>query len=155
MALKDKKVLVLGLGDTGLSALRWLAAQGAILSVADTRENPPGIDALKAELPNVKIHTGLAMEIPDGTCALVLPRSGIASKKNLAPINAPGLCDSDYRGEYMVALHNYGNVPQIVTPGERIAQVVFINYLSAAFEQVNSLEDTDRGTNGFGSTGTK
>ena len=58
MALKDKKVLVLGLGDTGLSALRWLAAQGAILSVADTRENPPGIDALKAELPNVKIHTG-------------------------------------------------------------------------------------------------
>ena len=104
---------------------------------------------------NVKIHTGLAMEIPDGTCALILPRSGIASKKNLAPINAPGLCDSDYRGEYMVALHNYGNVPQIVTPGERIAQVVFINYLSAAFEQVNSLEDTDRGTNGFGSTGTK
>ena len=58
MALKDKKVLVLGLGDTGLSALRWLAAQGAILSVADTRENPPGIDAIKAELPNVKIHTG-------------------------------------------------------------------------------------------------
>lgn len=104
---------------------------------------------------NVKIHTGLAMEIPDGTCALVLPRSGIASKKNLAPINAPGLCDSDYRGEYMVVLHNYGNVSQIITPGERVAQVVFINYLSAAFTIVNSLEESDRGTNGFGSTGMK
>ena len=58
IALKDKQVLVLGLGDTGLSALRWLHAQGARLSVADTRDNPPGIEALKAELPEVSIHTG-------------------------------------------------------------------------------------------------
>jgi UDP-N-acetylmuramoylalanine--D-glutamate ligase len=77
IALKDRKVLVLGLGETGLSALRWLAAQGARLSVADTRDNPPGLDALKAELPNVTIHTGAFKAITFANVDLIVASPGV------------------------------------------------------------------------------
>ncbi len=101
------------------------------------------------------IHTGLAMEIPTELVGLVYARSGLASKKGLAPANKVGVIDSDYRGEIMVALHNHGTVPQTVSDGERIAQIVFAPFYAADFNVVDELEDTVRGAGGFGSTGTK
>ena len=101
------------------------------------------------------IHTGIAMEIPEGLVGLVYARSGLASKRGLAPANKVGVIDSDYRGEIMVALHNHGNLPQTVADGERIAQIVFTPYMSADFQVVDELSDTVRGEGGFGSTGRK
>lgn len=101
------------------------------------------------------IHTGIAMEIPEGLVGLVYARSGLACKRHLAPANKVGVIDSDYRGEIMVALHNHSNEPQTVADGERIAQIVFAPYYTASFEVVDELSDTVRGIGGFGSTGTK
>ncbi len=101
------------------------------------------------------IHTGIAMEIPEGLVGLIFARSGLASKKDLAPANKVGVIDSDYRGEIMVALHNHGTVERTVANGERIAQIVFTPYMSADFVEVDELSDTVRGAGGFGSTGTK
>ena len=103
----------------------------------------------------VLIHTGIAMEIPEGYAGLVYARSGLASKKGLAPANKVGVIDADYRGEIMVALHNHGTQPQTVEPEERIAQLVITPYIVGAFHQVDELGDTVRGTGGFGSTGRK
>ena len=99
------------------------------------------------------IHTGLAMAIPEGLVGLIYARSGLASKKGLAPANKVGVIDSDYRGEIMVALHNHGTVAQTVAHGERIAQIVFAPYLAADFTVTEELDDTVRGAGGFGSTG--
>ena len=99
------------------------------------------------------IHTGLAMQIPEGLVGLIYARSGLASKKGLAPANKVGVIDSDYRGEIMVALHNHGTIPQTISDGERIAQIVFAPYYAAEFSVVDELDDTTRGTGGFGSTG--
>ena len=101
------------------------------------------------------IHTGVAMEIPEGLVGLVFARSGLASKRSLAPANKVGVIDSDYRGEIMVALHNHSDIPQSVDAGERVAQIAFVPYVTACFEEVPELEDTTRGAGGFGSTGTK
>lgn len=101
------------------------------------------------------IHTGIAMEIPEGLVGLVYARSGLASKRGLAPANKVGVIDSDYRGEIMVALHNHGLTAQSVEPGERVAQIVFAPFMTAEFAEVTSLSATVRGTGGFGSTGTK
>ena len=101
------------------------------------------------------IHTGLAMEIPEGLVGLIYARSGLASKKGLAPANKVGVIDSDYRGEIMVALHNHGTEAQTVADGERIAQIVFAPYYAADFTVVEELNNTARGDGGFGSTGTK
>ena len=103
----------------------------------------------------VKIGTGLAMELPEGTAGLILPRSGLASKKGLAPINTPGLIDCDYRGEFIVALHNHSDIPQKIEAGERIAQLMIIPYIRCDFNRVDELDTTKRGEGGFGSTGTK
>lgn len=103
----------------------------------------------------VMIHTGLAAEIPEGYAGFVFARSGLASKRGLAPANKVGVVDSDYRGEWMVALHNHSNIPQTVAPKERIAQMVIMPYLTAQFMEVEELSDTVRGAGGFGSTGTK
>ena len=99
------------------------------------------------------VHTGLAMEIPEGLVGLIYARSGLASKRGLAPANKVGVIDSDYRGEIMVALHNHSAIPQVVTHGERIAQMVFAPYYTADFVLSDSLDDTTRGSGGFGSTG--
>ena len=99
------------------------------------------------------IHTGLAMEIPEGLVGLIYARSGLASKRGLAPANKVGVIDSDYRGEIMVALHNHGTAEQTVADGERIAQIVFAPYYAAEFTVVEELCDTARGEGGFGSTG--
>lgn len=101
----------------------------------------------------VLIPTGLSMEIPVGYAGLIYARSGLATKKGLAPANKVGVIDSDYRGEVMVALHNHGLEPQVVSPKERIAQLVVTPFLKVEFKEVNHLEDTERGTGGFGSTG--
>lgn len=103
----------------------------------------------------VLIHTGIAIEIPEGLVGLIYARSGLASKRGLAPANCVGVIDSDYRGELMVALHNHSSVAQVIESGERIAQLVIAPYISAVFAETHSLTDTDRGTGGFGSTGTK
>ena len=101
------------------------------------------------------IKTGISMEIPTGYAGLIYARSGLASKKGLAPANKVGVVDSDYRGEIMVALHNHSNEERQIENGERIAQFVITPYLKACFEEVDNLDDTERGENGFGSTGTK
>ena len=104
---------------------------------------------------SVLVHTGIAMEIPEGLVGLVYARSGLAAKRGLAPANCVGVIDSDYRGEIMVALHNHSEHAQTIENGERIAQLVIAPYVSAEFIEAQSLSDTDRGQGGFGSTGTK
>lgn len=101
------------------------------------------------------IHTGLSMEIPEGYAGLIYARSGLASKRGLAPANKVGVVDADYRGEIMVALHNHSNIEQKVGQGERIAQLVVTPFLKATFEESEALSSTVRGSGGFGSTGTK
>ena len=103
----------------------------------------------------VLIHTGVAIELPVGYVGLVYARSGLASKRGLAPANKVGVIDCDYRGEIMVALHNHGTVAQTVEKGERIAQLVITPYLTADFCEVHELTETVRGEGGFGSTGRK
>ena len=101
------------------------------------------------------VKTGLAMEIPEGYAGLIYARSGLASKRGLAPANKVGVVDADYRGEVMVALHNHSAVEQSVATGERIAQLVIAPFLKVEFEETETLSDTVRGAGGFGSTGTK
>lgn len=101
------------------------------------------------------IHTGISMEIPAGYAGLIYARSGLASKKGLAPANKVGVIDSDYRGEIMVALHNHSLTTARIEPGERIAQIVITPFLSAVFTEVDDLLPSARGANGFGSTGRK
>lgn len=99
------------------------------------------------------VHTGLAMEIPAGYAGLIYPRSGLASKRGLAPANKVGVVDPDYRGEFMVALHNHSLTAQTIEPGERIAQLVITPFITANFELTDELSETVRGEGGFGSTG--
>ena len=101
----------------------------------------------------VFVHTGLSFEIPEGFGGFIYARSGLASKKGLAPANKVGVVDADYRGEVMVALHNHSEVPQTVEPGERVAQLVIAPFLKAEFTVAEELSETVRGTGGFGSTG--
>ena len=103
----------------------------------------------------VLVHTGIAIELPIGYVGLVYARSGLASKKGLAPANKVGVIDCDYRGEIMVALHNHSASPQTVGVGERVAQMVFAPFYTAEPVEVDELSDTVRGAGGFGSTGTK
>lgn len=101
------------------------------------------------------VKTGISLEIPVGFAGLIYARSGLASKRGLAPANKVGVVDCDYRGEVMVALHNHSDIPQTVASGERIAQLVITPYVVAEFEETDELSETIRGEGGFGSTGTK
>lgn len=101
------------------------------------------------------VKTGLALELPQGFVGLIYARSGLATKRGLAPANKVGVIDCDYRGEVMVALHNHTDIPQSVAQGERIAQLVITPYVVAEFEEAEELSETVRGEGGFGSTGTK
>lgn len=100
------------------------------------------------------MHTGIAVAIPEGYVGLIYARSGLASKRHLAPANKVGVIDADYRGEIMVCLHNHSDIEQVVEPNERIAQLVIAPYIYGEFEETNDLNDTARGVGGFGSTGT-
>lgn len=99
------------------------------------------------------VHTGISLEIPEGLVGLVFARSGLATKRGLAPANKVGVIDSDYRGEIMVALHNHGDREQRIEKGERVAQLVLVPYITADFIETDTLENTERGQGGFGSTG--
>ena len=102
------------------------------------------------------VPTGLAFEIPEGYAGLIYARSGLASKRDLAPANKVGVVDSDYRGEVMVALHNHGPIEQKIEVNERIAQFIITPYLKANYIEVAQLnEDSERGSGAFGSTGIK
>lgn len=101
----------------------------------------------------VKIGTGISAAVPEGYFGAVFARSGLASKNGLRPANCVGVCDSDYRGEYIVALHNDSDLPQTISRGDRIAQLVILPFMNAEFEFVDELQDTLRGAGGFGSTG--
>lgn len=103
----------------------------------------------------IKIGTGIAVTPPIGHFGAVFARSGIATKRGLRPSNCVGICDYDYCGEYIVALHNDTDEIQEIAKGERIAQLVFMPYANVTLFEVDELEKTDRGSNGFGSTGTR
>ena len=103
----------------------------------------------------VVIPTGIALELPLGYAGLIYARSGLATKKGLAPANKVGVVDCDYRGEVKVALHNHSDICQSVSSGERIAQLVITPYITAAFTVADELSPTVRGAGGFGSTGAK
>ena len=100
-----------------------------------------------------KVPTGLSMAVPDGYFGAIFARSGLAAKQGLRPSNCVGVCDSDYRGEYIVALHNDSDLPQTIADGDRIAQLVVLPYLSVSFEETDELNETVRGAGGFGSSG--
>ena len=101
------------------------------------------------------IPLGFSMAIPQGWVGLIFARSGLASKRDLAPANKVGVVDADYRGEWFIPIHNHGRGVQVVYPGERIAQLVIVPCMTAAFQEVDSLDETERGAGGFGSTGTR
>ena len=107
------------------------------------------IDAHKT----VKVPTGLSMAIPEGYFGAIFARSGLAAKEGLRPANCVGVVDSDYRGEFIVMLHNDTNEPKTVENGDRVAQLVVMPYMPIDFEETDSLDETQRGTGGFGSTG--
>ena len=100
-----------------------------------------------------KIGTGLVMAIPDTCWGGIYPRSGLASKMKLRPANCTGVIDSDYRGEIIVAIHNDGNEPQVINPGDRIAQFILMERILCEWNEVEELDETERGEGGFGSTG--
>ena len=102
----------------------------------------------------VLIRTGVALALPAGTVGLIFARSGLATKRGLAPANKVGVIDADYRGELMVALHNHGTAATTVEPYERIAQLAILPYVTASFLETADLDETARGAGGFGSTGT-
>ena len=101
----------------------------------------------------VFIPTGIAMEVPQGCAGLVYARSSLGAKRGLAPANKVGVVDSDYRGEFFVALHNHGKEAQEICHGERIAQLLITPVFTPGFVEVTELTDTQRGSGGFGSTG--
>ena len=100
------------------------------------------------------IPTGLSIALPDGMFGAVFARSGLATKQGLRPANAVGVCDSEYRGEYMVALYNDSKYTQVVRNGDRIAQLIIMPFIRGEMIETDELDDTSRGSGGFGSTGT-
>ena len=117
---------------------------------ADTRE-----DIVLPPLGRAMVPTGLYLEIPAGYEAQVRPRSGLAAKKGITVLNSPGTIDADYRGEVRVILVNLSSDPFTIVPGERIAQMVFARHEQVEWEEVDTLEESERGAGGFGSTGVK
>ena len=103
----------------------------------------------------ILIPTGLAIELPVGTVGLIYARSGLATKRGLAPANKVGVIDCDYRGEILVALHNHSNSSQTIEPQERIAQLVITPYFEVDYSETDTLSETSRDSGGFGSTGQK
>ena len=112
-------------------------------------ENPVTIMPHNTE----KIGTGLSVAVPKGYFGAIFARSGLAAKEGLRPANCVGVADSDYRGEYIVAMHNDTDEVRTISPDERIAQLVIMPFLEAEFEEKDKLSETGRGSGGFGSTG--
>lgn len=124
---------------------------------ADLRLNIPlaevGRQVVLAPMARVLLPTGLAIALPPGVEAQIRPRSGLALRDGVTVLNAPGTIDADYRGHLQVLLVNLGDSPVTLTHGERIAQMVLAPVLRMDFRQVASLDATERGQGGFGSTG--
>lgn len=120
----------------------------------DLRANIDSPITLKP-LERAIVPTGLFMSIPAGYEGQVRPRSGLAAKRGISVLNAPGTIDADYRGEIKVILVNLSNEEFVIEPGERIAQMVFAKHETAEWELTSSLDETSRGEGGFGSTGVK
>ncbi len=144
------RVEVKKLSDTAQLPVRGseqAAGYDLCADIAEQLEIAPGETA--------KVTTGLAFAIPEGYFGGIFARSGLSTKKGLRPANCTGVVDSDYRGPVIVALHNDSTQTRVIEPGERIAQLILLPYLAAEFDEVEELDETDRGCGGFGSTGTK
>lgn len=144
------RVEVKRLSDTAQLPVRGseqAAGYDLCADIAEKLEIAPGETA--------KVTTGLAFAIPEGYFGGIFARSGLSTKKGLRPANCTGVVDSDYRGPVIVALHNDSAETRVIEPGERIAQLILLPYLAAEFDEVEELDETDRGCGGFGSTGTK
>ena len=148
--MKEEKVCIKLLNDKAI-----LPTYGSVDAAgADLYANIDSTETINPHETKL-IKTGVAMAIPKGLMGLLFARSGLASKRGLAPANKVGVVDADYRGEILVALHNHTEIPQSIEPNERIAQMVFVPYVKGLFDVVDNLEETIRGDGGFGSTGTK
>lgn len=102
----------------------------------------------------IKIKTGLAMALPQYTFGAIFARSGLATNEGLRPANCVGVCDADYRGEYIIPMYNDSDKARTIVHGERVAQLIVLPYIPATFQLVEELDETERGDGGFGSTGT-
>lgn len=129
----------------------YATPQSAGVDLRAALEAPVELKPLERAL----VPTGLYMQIPAGYEGQVRPRSGLAAKHGITVLNTPGTIDADYRGEIKVILVNLSNVPFTIVPGERIAQMVFARCEQAQLEEAESLDETERGAGGFGSTGVK
>ena len=142
------KIRVRRVSPTALLPTRGSSSAAGYDLYADLQE-----DVVIAPHTTAKIDTGLQFELPEGYFAGIFARSGIAAKEGLRPANCVGVCDSDYRGNYIVAIHNDSDFERRVTPREKIAQMIVLPYLPLEFEETDDLSDTARGAGGFGSTG--
>lgn len=156
------KVKIKRLSDTAITPTYGSEKAAGLDLYADLGYHPAmTTDGLKSmpnfiEIPphtNKKIGCGFAFQPPEGYCVKLLARSGLSSKHSLRPANCTGLLDEDYRGEYMVALHNDSNETKYICHGDRICQITFEEYHQAELEEVDELDETGRGAGGFGSTG--
>lgn len=143
------KIKVINKSSHKLPHYETLASAG--MDLRANLENPITLKPLERAI----VPTGIFMELPVGYEAQVRPRSGLAAKKGVSVLNAPGTIDADYRGEVGVILVNLSSEEFVVENGERIAQMVLAKHERAEWEEVDSLSETDRGAGGFGSTGTK
>ena len=136
-----------------LDARAVLPHRGSALAAGADLCALPGEEITLAPGETRLVRTGLAAAIPPGYAGFIFARSGLATKQGLAPANKVGVIDSDYRGEFMIALHNHGSEARTVSHGDRIAQLVITPVYTPGFREVEELSDTLRGAGGFGSTG--
>ena len=139
---------------TRLTNTAYLPARGSAAAAGYDLYADTDISINIAPHTTVKIGTGLAAAIPEGYFGAIFARSGLATKRGLRPSNCTGVVDADYRGQIIVALHNDTSVTQTVQPHERIAQLVVMPFLTFEVNEVEYLDETERGAGGFGSTGT-
>ncbi len=130
---------------------QYETAQSAGMDVRADIESPIVLKPLE----RVLVHTGLYVSLPAGYELQVRPRSGLAIKHGITVLNSPGTVDADYRGELMTILVNLSSEPYEIKPGERIAQYIVAKHERVEWEEVEVLDETERGQGGFGSTGTK
>lgn len=142
------EVFVNLLNDSAKLPSRGSAAAAGYDLYAATEE-----DTIIPPHSTVKIGTGLSFELPGNCFAAIFARSGLATKQGLRPANCVGVCDSDYRGEYIVAIHNDTDEEKIIAPHERIAQMIVMPYFPVTFSVVDNLSETERGAGGFGDSG--
>lgn len=136
---------------SGIDLPQYATALSAGVDVRAAIDSPITL----APLQRAMVPTGLFVEIPAGYEIQVRPRSGLAAKKGITVLNAPGTVDADYRGEICVILVNLSSEPFVVERGERIAQLVLAKHEVIEWEETTQLEESQRGAGGFGSTGTK